>query len=55
MGRNGAGAAFLEEPPRWSRRWSEDPLVGMQVFLGGGRVEVYCGRDVWQTVAVSSA
>jgi hypothetical protein len=40
----------LEERPQ---RWSDDPPVGTEVILGGGFVEVYVGRGIWLTVAVS--
>ena len=49
---NGDGNGFVVETPgRWSRRWCQEPAVGTEVLLGGGRVEVHVGRGVWQTVS----
>jgi hypothetical protein len=48
---NGNGGFVEATPCRWSRRWYQEPPVGTEVFLGGGRVEVQVGRGIWQMVA----
>ena len=48
---NGNGGFVEETPYRWSRRWSQEPPVGTEVFLGGRLVEVHVGRGIWQTTA----
>jgi hypothetical protein len=51
---NGDSRVLEERPYRWSQRWFDDPPVGTEVNLGGGLVEVYVGRGIWQTVAISA-
>ena len=51
---NSNGQSVDEAPYRWSRRWHDGPPLGTEVFLGGGLVEVYVGRGIWQTVASSA-
>jgi hypothetical protein len=51
VGANSNGHYVDETPYKWSRRWSEQPPVGTEVFLGTGLLEVHVGRGIWQTVA----
>jgi len=39
---------------KWSRRWSDDPAPGTEVYLGEGLVETHVGNWIWQTIPAES-